>query len=72
VGTVELITRRVFTAVLDSQLREQHTRWPGSGSAEREGAKQGIEDRTIPECENGLLMIDGTLVPIFKWPYYFG
>lgn len=37
-GTVDLVTRRVMTAILDSNLRIRHVRWPRS--EEKEAAKK--------------------------------
>ncbi|PWW72732.1 hypothetical protein C7212DRAFT_142629, partial [Tuber magnatum] len=72
VGTVELGTKWVFMAILDSTLRSEHIRWPAAQSSEREKAKKMVEERTIPAWRNGWVMIDGTLIPLCQRPYYYG
>ena len=68
-GTVDLVTRRVITAVRTAELRKRHIRWPKG--AEREEAKQVVEDKSgIPEWRNGWCMADGTLIPLYQKPTY--
>lgn len=35
-------------------------------------AKEWVEDKSCPAWRNGWLMVDGTLVPLFRRPGYFG
>lgn len=50
-GTVNLVTRRVMTAILDSNLRTQHVRWPRD--KEKEAAKEWVEAQSIPAFKDG-------------------
>jgi hypothetical protein len=71
VGTVDLATRRVLTAIHASRLREHHIRWPDH--IEKEAAKQQIEEKCgLYEWRHGWCMVDGTLIPLFQKPTYFG
>jgi hypothetical protein len=69
-GTVVLCTRRIVRAILDCDLRKSCVKWPGQN--EREKHRQAVEDLTCPEWRNGWCMIDGTLVPLFEKPYFYG
>jgi hypothetical protein len=71
-GTVDKVRRQVISAVLNSKMKEQHIIWPEKDSAEREGAKKVVQDLLIPECRGGWCMINGTLVPLFAKPWYYG
>ncbi len=50
-GTIDLITRRVIIAVLDTNLRARHIRWPIGH--EREIAKEWVEDQPCSTLQNG-------------------
>ena len=70
-GTVDLCTRRVFEAIQSSELQSRHIRWPTE--AEREEAKQQIEQKCrLPEWRHGWCIVDGTLVPLFQKPTFYG
>ena len=70
-GTVDLCTRRVFEAIQSSELQSRHIRWPTE--AEREEAKQQIEQKyRLPEWRHGWCIVDGTLVPLFQKPTFYG
>jgi hypothetical protein len=70
-GTVDLVTRRVIVAVRQSKIREKNIRWPVG--QDREDVKQMVEDQTeIHGFRNGWCMVDGTLVPLFQKPAWFG
>lgn len=69
-GTVDLVTRRVVTAILDSDLRRRHVRWPGD--EEKEAAKEWVEAQSISAFRNGWCMVDGTTIPLFEKPHYHG
>lgn len=49
-GTVRLITQKVIIAVLDTNLRACHIRWPIG--QEKEVAKKWVEDQTYPTFRN--------------------
>ncbi|RPA96241.1 hypothetical protein L873DRAFT_1836835 [Choiromyces venosus 120613-1] len=72
VGTVKLVTKRVFMAILDSTLQSEHIRWPAAQSSDQERVKEMVEERTIHEWRNGWVMIDSTLIPLYQRPYYYG
>lgn len=63
-GTVCLVTRRVMTAILESNLRPRHVRWPGD--EDREAAKQWVEAQGNAALRDGWCMVDGTTIPIFE------
>lgn len=69
-GTVDLITRRVIIAVLDTNLRACHIRWPIE--EERESAKEWVENQTCSAFRDGWYIVDGTTIPIFEKLHYFG
>ncbi|KAI5777173.1 hypothetical protein EDC01DRAFT_592324, partial [Geopyxis carbonaria] len=69
-GTVVLCTKRVMRAVLDSSLRPESVCWPTSEQRERH--KAHVEANVCASWRDGWLMIDGTLVPLFERPYYYG
>ncbi len=69
-STVDLITRRVIIAVLDTNLRVRHIHWPIG--QEGEIAKKWVEDQTCSAFRNGWCMVDGTTISIFEKPHYFG
>jgi len=71
-GTVDKVTRRVLQAVIESGLRERHVFWPASGSGRRERAKKIVAEKVIAGWNGGWCMIDGTLVPLYSKPHYFG
>jgi hypothetical protein len=45
-------------------------KWPTD--EEREKAKQWVEEASGPEWRDGWLMVDGTLVPLFQRPGFYG
>ncbi len=50
-GTVDLITRRVIIAVLDTNLRARHIPWPIG--KKRKIANELVEDQTCSTFRNG-------------------
>ena len=68
-GTVDLVIRRVITAVFKTNLRARHIRWP-SGE-EKTQAKDWIETATTSAFQKGWCMVDGTTIPIFEKPHYY-
>lgn len=72
-GTVDLITRRVLRAVHSSGIKNKHIRWPARGSAEREAAKQYVDEHCDnPAWRDGWCMVDGTLIPLYCKPHWYG
>ncbi|KAI5830830.1 hypothetical protein K523DRAFT_271410 [Schizophyllum commune Tattone D] len=69
-GTVNLVTRRVMTALLRPSFRERCVRRPTD--TEKERAKQWVEAHSCKEWRDGYCMVDGTLVPLYTRPYFFG
>lgn len=73
-GTVDLITWRVIIAVLDTNLRAHHIRWPIG--EERESAKQWVEDQTCSafwdRWSHGIWLMEPLCIPIFEKSHYFG
>ncbi|KIP12161.1 hypothetical protein PHLGIDRAFT_57966, partial [Phlebiopsis gigantea 11061_1 CR5-6] len=69
-GTVDLATFRVIIAVCREDFRRACVRWPNQ--AQKEEAKVWVEERSCPAWRDGWCMVDGTLVPLFMRPGYFG
>jgi hypothetical protein len=69
-GTVRLVTNWVLTAICREEFRRAAIYWPTE--AEREEAKQWVEDNSCPAWRNGWAMVDGTLIPLYARPGYFG
>ncbi|KAK9373733.1 uncharacterized protein V1513DRAFT_139014 [Lipomyces chichibuensis] len=70
VGTVDCITKRTLLAIFQIDLESRTVHWPTPD--EREQYKQYIESMSCAEWRNGWCMIDGTLIPIFAKPHYYG
>ena len=68
-GTVDLITRRIIIAVLDTNLRACYIRWPIG--EERESIKEWVEDQTYSIFRDRWCIVDETTIPIFEKPHYF-
>lgn len=69
-GTVDLVTRRMIAAVFETNLRSRHIRW--LSGEEKIRAKDWIEIMTSPAFRKGWCMVDGTTIPIFEKPHYYG
>ncbi len=69
-GTVDLVTRRVMTAILRSDFLEEYVRYPTP--AEKERAKEWVESHSCRAWRNGWCMVDGTLVPFDERPFWYG
>lgn len=69
-GTIILVTRRVMTAVLRPQFMAGAVRMPTA--SEKEKAKSWVEKHSCKAWRNGWCMVDGTLVPLFDRPFWFG
>ncbi|KAF8579788.1 hypothetical protein K439DRAFT_1620305 [Ramaria rubella] len=69
-GTVDKCTRRVMKAVCDEGFRRVVMRWPDD--IQREEASRWVESRSCAGWRGGWLMVDGTLVPLFARPGFYG
>ncbi|THU87913.1 hypothetical protein K435DRAFT_680825 [Dendrothele bispora CBS 962.96] len=69
-GTVRDVTRRVMEACCDEKFRSSVLRWPSE--TVREKSKQWVEEHSCAAWRNGWLMVDGTLVPLYARPAFFG
>ncbi|KAK9311617.1 hypothetical protein V1524DRAFT_24399 [Lipomyces starkeyi] len=69
-GTVENATNRVMSAIFSSGVRQAAIRWPTG--EEKEVYKAWVEDRTCPAWRNGWCFIDGTMIPLYSKPNYYG
>ncbi|KAJ7127999.1 hypothetical protein C8R44DRAFT_830346 [Mycena epipterygia] len=69
-GTVTLVTRRVMTAVLRHDFMSEAVRKPTA--PEKEKAKEWVEAHSCKGWRNGWCLVDGTLVPLFDRPYWYG
>lgn len=67
---MQLVTARVLKATCSDRFRNSTVQWASDEA--RETAKQWVEDRSCPAWRNGWLMVDGTLVPLFQRPAFFG
>ncbi|KLO04189.1 hypothetical protein SCHPADRAFT_840943, partial [Schizopora paradoxa] len=68
-GTVLLMTRRVLTALLRPEFIK--TAVPPPTEAEREEAKQWVEEHSCHAWRNGWLFVDGTLIPLYYRPFWY-
>ncbi|KAF8197180.1 hypothetical protein K438DRAFT_1967427 [Mycena galopus ATCC 62051] len=69
-GTITLVTRRVMTAVLRPDFMSEAVRMPTA--VEKEDTKAWVEAHSCKGWCNGWCMVDGTLVPLFDRPFWFG
>ncbi|KAJ3912412.1 hypothetical protein F5877DRAFT_54077 [Lentinula edodes] len=69
-GTVILYTKRSLTAILRPEFIKQNLRMPSQ--EEKEQAKQWVENHSCYAWRNGLYFVDGTLVPLYARPYWYG
>jgi hypothetical protein len=70
VGTVHLVTTRVIKACCSENFRSSSIQW--ANDQMKAEAKEWVEENSCPAWRNGWLMVDGTLVPLFRRPGYFG
>jgi hypothetical protein len=68
-GTVHLVTTCVLKACCTEKFRLSSIQWPNDQM--KSEAKEWVESRSCPAWRNGWLMVDGTLVPLFRRPGYF-
>ena len=69
-GTVSLVTKQVVEALCSECFQHSALRW--SSDAEKAAAKAWVEEESCPTWHDGWLMVDGTLVPLFMQPAFFG
>lgn len=69
-GTVEFVTNRIIIAVCREQFRAACISWPTEGEQER--ARLWVEENSCPAWRGGWCMVDGTLIPLFMRPGFFG
>ncbi|KAL6301143.1 hypothetical protein BKA93DRAFT_739202 [Sparassis latifolia] len=69
-GTVLLVTRRVMTAILRPNFRKIAVRFPTE--EEKEEAKRWVENHSCRAWRDGWCMVDGTLIPLYDRPYWYG
>ena len=69
-GTVPLVTKRVIKALCSERFRRSALRW--SSNEAKAAAKAWVEESSCPAWRDGWLMVDGTLVPLFMRPAFFG
>lgn len=59
-----------MTALCCLPFRRMANRWPTPEATEK--AKQWVEEQSCPFWRDGWLMVDGTLVPLWSRPGFFG
>jgi hypothetical protein len=69
-GTVVNVTKRVMAATCRERFRRTVMRWPDADA--KEAAKTWVEEVSCPAWRDGWLMVDGTLVPLFGRPSFYG
>jgi hypothetical protein len=69
-GTVRLVTRRVMQACCDEGFRRSSLCWPDDAARER--AKAWVAENSCDAWRNGWLMVDGSLVPLYARPAFYG
>ncbi|KAJ3501485.1 hypothetical protein NLJ89_g9317 [Agrocybe chaxingu] len=69
-GTVALVTRRVMTAILHRDFMDEAVPWPTP--EEKERAKEWVENHSCEGWRDGWCMVDGTLVPLYDRPFWYG
>ena len=70
VGTVHLVTTWILKATCSQSFRSASVQWANSEA--KAAAKEWVESMSCPVWRNGWLMVDGTLVPLFQRPSWFG
>lgn len=69
-GTVRKATTRVMLALNSEAFRNSTVQW--SNQEAKEKAKEWVGDRSCPAWRDGWCMVDGTLVPLYQRPAFFG
>ncbi|KAG2740584.1 hypothetical protein P692DRAFT_201667912, partial [Suillus brevipes Sb2] len=69
-GTVSLNTKRVMTAILHRSFMDKAVRFPTL--EEKEEAKTWVEKHSCKAWRDGWCLIDGTLIPLYDRPHWYG
>ena len=69
-STVDHITKQVMTTVCRESFQHRTLHW--ADKSEKEAAKVWVEENSCPAWRDGWLMVDGTLVPLFARPGFYG
>ena len=69
-GTVPLVPKQVIKALNSEQFHHSSVHWSSEGA--KATAKASVEEASCPAWHDGWLMVDGTLVPLFMHPGFFG
>jgi hypothetical protein len=69
-GSIGLITRRVMTAILRPQFMTKAVHMPTA--IEKADAKAWVAAHSCKAWRNGWCMVDGTLIPLYDRPYWYG
>ncbi|KAJ3964112.1 hypothetical protein EV361DRAFT_812589 [Lentinula raphanica] len=69
-GTVLLATKRVLTALLRLDFKHENLKMPTE--EEKEKAKEWVAQHSCPGWRNGWCLVDGTLIPLFNRPNWYG
>jgi hypothetical protein len=69
-GTVRLVTNCVLASACSEPFRKSTLQW--TSDAGKEDAKAWVESNSCPAWRNGWCMVDGTLIPLFRRPSFFG
>jgi hypothetical protein len=59
-----------MTAILRKEFMEEAVRMPTE--AEKEEAKAWVEEHSCKAWRDGWCLVDGTLIPLFDRPFWFG
>jgi hypothetical protein len=69
-GTVPLVTKHILKALNSEHFHRSSVQW--ANSAAKATAKAWTEEALCPAWRDGWLMVDGTLIPLFMRPTFFG
>lgn len=70
VGMFVHATCHVMTALLRWDVVDETVCFPTD--EEKEEAKSWVEDHSCAEWQDGFCVVDGTLVPLYEHPFWFG
>jgi hypothetical protein len=69
-GTVDLITRRVLTAICDARFRGITLHVPTE--EEKEHSRQWVQEKTCADWRNGWCSVDGSGIGLYARPAHYG
>ena len=69
-GMVSLVTSQVMAATCSEHFCRSALRWTSNEA--KKTAKKWVESASCPAWRNGWLMVDGSLVPLFMRPGFYG